>query len=268
MDKERLHELWPDYVLGQLSDAQRNEIDSYLEEYPEMKIEMSDWDPLLEALDNNWSEPSNNMDAVFYENLNAQAKAETKDSTTQPKVFRLNPWFLGVAASVVLVLGFFIGTEWNTEESTNGETLITTNEKLKAAEEETNELRTQLVISLADQPTASKRLEALSEVKKLDTATDKVIEALFKMLNTDPNVNVRLAAVTSLSKYVENPIVREGLVMSITQQESPLVQIALAELMVTLKEQKSINSMETLLKKPDINEAVKMKLEESIKEII
>jgi len=88
------------------------------------------------------------------------------------------------------------------------------------------------------------------------------------MLNTDTNVNVRLAAVTSLSKYVDNPKVREGLILSITKQESPLVQIALAELMVTLKEQKSIDSMETLLQKPDINSAVKQKLEESIKQII
>jgi hypothetical protein len=88
------------------------------------------------------------------------------------------------------------------------------------------------------------------------------------MLNTDTNVNVRLAAVTSLSKYVENPKVREGLVMSITKQESPLVQIALADLMVTLKEKKSINSMETLLQQPDINIHVKQKLEESIKQII
>ena len=88
------------------------------------------------------------------------------------------------------------------------------------------------------------------------------------MLNTDSNVNVRLAAVTSLSNYVENPIVREGLVMSIAKQESPMVQIALADLMVKLQEQQSIDSMEELLNKANTNDVVKQKLEESINQII
>lgn len=169
-----------------------------------------------------------------------------------------------LAASLVLLFGFLIGKQSNTSNSTE----IVNVESVNDIKQETNELRTQLVMTLADEQSASKRLQALSEASKLDTATEQVILALFKMLNEDTNVNVRLAAVASLSKYVDNPKVREGLVMSITKQNSPLVQIALAELMVTLKEQTSINSMETLLKKPDINSAVKKKLEESIKQII
>ncbi|MBX2828620.1 MAG: HEAT repeat domain-containing protein [Flavobacteriaceae bacterium] len=268
MDKEKLHELWPDYVLGKVSKVEQEEIVSFLEKFPEVREELSEWDPIMGTLQAEWEVPSNEMDRAFYEKLHSFVEEEAPQSNTKGKVHRLHPWMMGIAASVVLILGFALGKLFNSEGAVTENSLVNTHEKLKAAEEETHELRTQLVISLADQPSASKRLEALSEVKKLDSATDKVIEALFKMLNNDPNVNVRLAAVTSLSKYVENPIVREGLVMSITQQESPLVQIALAELMVTLKEQKSINSMETLLKKPDINAAVKEKLEESIKEII
>ena len=171
-----------------------------------------------------------------------------------------------LAASLVLLFGFLIGKQSNT--NTTNSTEIVNVESVNDIKQETNELRTQLVMTLADEQSASKRLQALSEASKLDTATEQVILALFKMLNEDTNVNVRLAAVASLSKYVDNPKVREGLVMSITKQNSPLVQIALAELMVTLKEQTSINSMETLLKKPDINSAVKKKLEESIKQII
>ncbi len=268
MDKKQVLDLWPDYVLGQLPENVKEAIDLFLENNPETKAELADWDPILKELDSELKLPSKNMDIVFYENLQNESGTQIENRKNQPKVFRLQPWLIGIAASIVLVLGFFLGKGWNSENLGTGDTLGVTHEELKAAEQETNDVRTQLVMSLADQPSATKRLEALSEVKKLDSTTDKVIEALFKMLNTDPNVNVRLAAVTSLSKYVENPIVREGLVMSITQQESPLVQIALAELMVTLKEQKSINSMETLLKKPNINEAVKEKLEESIKEII
>jgi len=71
-----------------------------------------------------------------------------------------------------------------------------------------------------------------------------------------------------MAKYAETPEVRMELVKSIGLQDSPLVQIALADLMVALQEKTSIESMKELLEKPDIDTTVKQKLEESINHII
>ena len=264
MKAQEFEALIPDYVLGKLTQSQDEAFGKYLNEHPNA---LDQWNALKNELEHSF-EPSAKMDATFYNFLNAETnkdqtpKVVQLETNSKPSIFKK---FLPlIAASVMLLLGFFIGKESQpkvVEPAYN----VTEVETMK---NETNAVRTELVMTLADESSASKRLQAVSEASKLNNATEKVILALFKMLNTDTNVNVRLAAVSSLSKYVDNPIVREGLILSITKQESPLVQIALAELMVTLKEQKSINSMETLLQKPDINSAVKQKLEESIKQII
>jgi len=51
-------------------------------------------------------------------------------------------------------------------------------------------------------------------------------------------------------------------------QDSPLVQIALADLMVALQEKASVESMKQLLEQPNIDRTVKQKLQESINHII
>lgn len=279
MEAQEFNELLPDYILGKLTESQNSSFKEYLTKHPEAAATVEAWNE-VENFEFENPVPSAQMDHSFYSALRQEMDRDTKEyeviENSDVNVISMRPWkkrlFQSIAAAAILLVGFLIG---NTIGSENGAVIVgddafakAETQSIQEAENETEAVRSQLVIALADQPSASKRLQAVSEVNKMSNATDQVIVALFKMLNSDPNVNVRLAAVTSLSKYVDNPKVREGLVMSITKQESPLVQLALAELMVTLKEQKSIDSMETLLQQPDINAAVKLKLEESIKRII
>ncbi len=275
MKEQEFKDLLPDYALHRLSATEKVAFEEYLINHPEAITLVDQWRDMHALLDTTIPEPSEAMDTGFYEALHATIEHKGQPSISIidhiKSILGIGNWqhttmrlALGIC---VLLIGLFLGNKLATNTSGAIEN-DTTLDKTVSLEDETNDLRSQLVVALADQPSATKRLKAVSEVNKMDTATDQVIIALFKMLNSDPNVNVRLAAVASLSKYVDNPKVREGLVMSITKQESPLVQIALADLMVTLKEQKSIDSMETLLQQPDINDAVKAKLEESIKRII
>ena len=68
----------------------------------------------------------------------------------------------------------------------------------------------------------------------------------------------------ALTHYTENPLVREGLVQSILQQESPLVQAALADVMLRLQEKKAIKPLKKLLQQKGLNEMVKTRIEETI----
>ena len=97
-----------------------------------------------------------------------------------------------------------------------------------------------MVLTLLDQPSANKRLQAVNEVNKLSSVTKTITKALFSTLNNDTNVNVRLSAIEALANYTEIPEVREGLIASIMNQKSPMVQIALADLMVKLQEKKAV----------------------------
>ena len=78
---------------------------------------------------------------------------------------------------------------------------------------------------------------------------------------------MRLAAIEALQKYTAEAWVRGELVKSIALQSSPLVQVALAECMVSIKEKSSIQELEKVVRNKDTPEPVKKRLESYIKQI-
>ncbi|MGD1947811.1 MAG: hypothetical protein ACFB0A_16505, partial [Croceivirga sp.] len=62
--------------------------------------------------------------------------------------------------------------------------------------------------------------------------------------------------------------VRQGLIQSIPNQESPIIQVTLANLMLALEEKRSIELFKQLLKKPELDTTVKKKIEKTIESII
>ncbi|WP_266204918.1 HEAT repeat domain-containing protein [Pontibacter kalidii] len=133
---------------------------------------------------------------------------------------------------------------------------------------ELSQVRQMLFATLIEQPAAVDRLRAVNISSEIVDADEKVIGALFNSLNHDPNVNVRLAAVEALKKHTANPQVREQLILSINKQESPMVQIALADLMQDLQERNAVPQLKQLLQDENTNEQVKDKIKESINVLI
>ncbi len=133
---------------------------------------------------------------------------------------------------------------------------------------EVQQMRQAMVLTLLDQPSATQRLKAVSISTDLSRADEKIYQALLRTLNEDTQVNVRLAALEALLRYGQEPRVRQGLVQSIPQQDSPLVQIALAEAMVALQEAQAVAPLKTLLKKEDLNDTAKQAIEQSLQILI
>ena len=262
MDYKEYQQQIVDYLSGNLTDEERQRFENYLKNHPEFQEEFESVQFLWKGTEEEIPEASLNMDGNFYSMLNAEMK---KDDN--PSWFRKLEHFLFgnlpkqlAYTIVILVAGFFVGNGLNSADESVGE-------QLKKAQQETQEVRSQLVLTLLDQPSANKRLQAVSEVTKLDQVTETITKALFSTLNNDPNVNVRLSAIEALKNYTNIPQVREGLVASIIHQKSPIVQVELADLMVVLQEKKAVKSFEKLIKEEDVNTSAKQKMEESIKEI-
>jgi len=57
-------------------------------------------------------------------------------------------------------------------------------------------------------------------------------------------------------------------VRAIAQQDSPLVQVALAELMVSMQEKSSVKELKKLLQQRSTPKEVRQRIEESIKVLI
>ena len=95
-----------------------------------------------------------------------------------------------------------------------------------------------------------------------------MIDALLATLNNDPNVNVRLSTLDALSHLANHAEVREGLIKSIIQQDSPIMQLAIADVMLKLQEKKSVNSFKELLKQKDLNPGVRDRIKQTITQLI
>jgi len=272
MMQQEKFEIWMiDYLSDELEGKDRLNFEKYLEENDDHRKQ-------FEALKETWlqldevaiPETSPKMDEQFFDMLH-----DKMESQNHKKESGLG-WLQSLVGSIkksqlafaMLILGVGIGAGYVLNNDSNSDTTVNTVNAVVDTNTETEEVRGQLVLTLLEQASANKRLQGVNEAAKLNDANERVIEALFTTLNNDPNVNVRLVAVESLAKYVDTPEVRMGLVKSIGFQDSPLVQIALADLMVALQEKTSVESMKQLLEQPDIDNTVKQKLEESINHII
>jgi hypothetical protein len=203
--------------------------------------------------------PSLGLDDKFYTALADEKRASRKmdASFSFPS---LNSLFPRLAMATVLILsGFALGYFLQSPQQKTEVSELT---------KEVGDLKEMIMLSLLEKESATQRLKAVSLTSEMDQASDKVTNALFVALNKDENVNVRLAALEALKPYVGKSTVRLKLIESIGEQDSPLVQMALAELMVSIHEKKSVDALKELLGKESTPEEVKTKLTESIKILI
>jgi hypothetical protein len=183
------------------------------------------------------------------------------------QVFTVQPGF-AVAYSVLLILaGLGLG-HWLGGSASAATTGSADKQQLAALTTQVGEMRELMMKSLLQNPSASERIKGISYTSEITTVDKSVIEALLTTLNNDPNVNVRLMTLEALTHYAGNPAVRAGLVESISQQESPLVQAAMADVMLKLQEKNAIKPLKKLLQQKNLNGLVRNKVEAAIARII
>jgi HEAT repeat protein len=124
-----------------------------------------------------------------------------------------------------------------------------------------------IALSLMQQQSASERLKGVSWSYQMQKPGGEVLTALLDTLTHDPNVNVRLATVDALRQFGDQPVVRRGLVDAMTRQESPLVQIALIDLAVDLREKESVGTLRQLTQDQKVNEAVRERAQRGLSEL-
>lgn len=262
MNKDTAKMLIQKFHDGTLSDAENDSLEKYIE---------NDWIQLEELNDLNAihknlileesAVPINELRSVFYENLEKEKQnTSPKKSNWWNQLFTSNlanaNWGFGLAA---LLVGLLLGNLFQTNSS---------NPELEILAKELQKTQETMMVALLEKESSRDRLKAVKISQEMDDVSNKIIQMLLTTLNTDGNVNVRLAAIETLADYSKNPIVREGLVKAIQNQESPMVQLALAELMVFLQDKRSVNEFKELMQKKEIPTEIKDQLEEKIKVLL
>ncbi|MEZ4903239.1 MAG: HEAT repeat domain-containing protein [Spirosomataceae bacterium] len=211
-------------------------------------------------------EPSAKMKPRFYAMLDTFHKEiDTKETRSWTNVlvglFSYKPAYNWTFAIVILMLGASIGYLIGRPDSQ----MMSSHQKVETLASEVQEIKRMMVLSMLENPTATERLKAVSYTQELNTVDNQMIEALLTTLNFDSNENVRLVTLEALVALGDNPKVRKGLVQSLLKQESPLVQVALADAMVKLQEKSAVKPFKQLLRKDNLHQVVKTKIEKTIK---
>ena len=267
-----------DYVCGHMDADQQAEFEQFLNSHPEHVAEVEALRQSLAWIDDDSQipvpEPSSAMDAGFYQMLgeaqqqhnNSFFKKISRAWTSLLSSSYFKPALSGVS---MLVVGFFVGSLYTQQPDMN--TAITP-QNTTVSNNASQQMFQEMTVSLLDLPSANKRLQAVNLIANSTAETNSiqpiVLSALLETLNNDSNVNVRLAVVETLSQYADSAAVRQGLIASIPSQQSPLVQIALANLMLKLNEKEAIKPLQELLEGEQLIEPVKDKLTYAVNELI
>lgn len=257
MKKERIIEIWQEKIAGEISEENEKSLHEYLEANPTVASELKEMEQTWELFDEiERPEPSATMDARFEGMMAAYIE---KQKTPLPNVLdwivaqMTRSWQVGLAS---LAMGLFIG--WWMLPSQNQQ------QDIQQLSNEIQGMKEMMMLTLIEQPKAQERIRAVNMAAELPRADQRVIDALVTTLNNDENVNVRLASLESLVRYVDQPEVRQALVDALQMQESPLLLVAIADVLVQIQEKSSVETMEQLKENTE-DELVKDKLEQSIK---
>lgn len=252
-------EWYMDLLAGELNEENSASLKVYLEANPELQEELHADETLWNRLGQiEAPAPSPAMDARFDAALTGYLAGSSKQTsrTFQVPIWLSLNWKMGLAFSLVgLMLGFVIFR--NPTQQT----------ELSALTNEVQDMKKVMMLTLIKQPGAQQRIKAVSLAREFVEVDDKVIQVLGNTLQSDDNVNVRLAAIDALLSYWDNATARKVMVESIAFQSSPIVQSAIADAMLSLREKQAIGAFEQLINEDEINEVVKSKIESTIDQL-
>ncbi len=126
---------------------------------------------------------------------------------------------------------------------------------------EVMDMRQTVALSMLKQASPSERLMGVSWSAQLKQPDQRILQALLETLDDDPNINVRLAAVDALYLFYDHPRVKAGLPASLSRQTSPLVQLALIDLLVEIRERHAAEALRSLIQDEKLNPEVKKRAE-------
>ena len=229
MNPEQLRSWIPPYLSGQLSSNEKTEFEARLDASPELRAEVEELRTVWEGLGLLEPEqPSAAMRARFYQKLNALTREEEVQKPRWLAWWNARPALQLGAALALFLAGIGAGLS-----ITRGASSVQQVAQLRG---EVNDLRQMIALSLLERQSPAARLEGVSWGGRLDRPDREVSSALLSALNHDANVNVRLSAIDALQKFASDPSIRRALLDSIPTQESPLVQIALIDAVVQIRD--------------------------------
>ena len=259
MNCDRIREQIPEALAGRLAKAAREELVEHLEGCAACRTEVAELNAVwrgLEAVKSDMdAAPETGAKVRFQEMLAAyQAGMEAAQAPARNhNVVRFpTRWvWQGALAAGLLVGGLLLG------RSLPGGGGTAEMAQLRSQVENLNQM---VALSMLQGQSSSARMRGVTYSEKIAQPDPQVLDALLQAVNHDSSVNVRLSAVDALQKFGNDPEVANAMASSIAGQESPLVQIALVDMLVQLNARGVTAELARLAQQPELNEMVRQRL--------
>lgn len=250
MKCEQAREQLPDFLARRLDLDAHRELEAHLGGCPWCREEAEMW-ARLEALPEEPPTPA--LRARFDAMLAAYREGMEHTGPAGPRHWWFRPpaWQFSTAA-LFLLAGIAVGRLLiPSGQSDRGE--------LARLRDEVHNTRELVTLSLLQQQSASQRLRGINWSYRVDHPDRDVLAALLETLNYDTSVDVRLAAVDALRRFSGDAAVRRGLADALGTQPSPLVQIAVIDGLVEMREREAAPALAKLARDREANESVRQR---------
>jgi len=267
----QIKDKFPDYLTGELPPDAVNLLRGHAATCTSCQLEQEELTGIWAQLGLMPEEvPGPNLRKNFYTMLESYCEEQKKESSlhrfmkslTGFRFQSFQPAYRLAATVVILILGFAAGYYFNKSAAISHPQSTV---EMAQLQNQVQEMRQDLVLAMLDQSSASQRLKAISWSATIQNPADKTLDALLYTLNNDPNMNVRLSAVEALYLFAENPRVKQGIIDSLSHQTSPLVQMALIDLMVEMREKRAAYALKQLIENKNLNPQVKQRAKLAVK---
>src|SRR6476661_2589467 len=271
MNCEAIGELLPDYLQGRLSPDLAGEVEKHLAGCVACGEEAALWRNLALLPE---EQPSPALESRFKAMLESYQEgrwektnlASEKSKVPVPMLWGLGNWRQLPAAGIVwavlfLACGYFIGKHADRGSDSTAQA------QLNELRQELGATRQMVALSMMQQQSASQRLEGVSWSTRLPEPDPKVMGALMHTVRFDNSVDVRLAALDALSRYADRPEVRRDLLDVLQTTQSPMVQVALIDLLVDLQDKSAVPLFKKFQQDPQVNPTVKKRVDWGIQQL-
>ena len=258
---DRIREKLPECLAGRLDPATREKVIDHLDTCSACRAEVAELGVVWRGLESmSEPEPSPAMRTRFRDTLAAYEEGFQDAQRRQALAVAPRPWWSGwwpsrpalqVALAAALAVVCLVGGRYLAPRQ------AAPNPEIAQLRGQVENLRQMVALSLLQEQSPSARLRGVTYSYQVSQPDQQVEQALLHAVNHDSNVNVRLSAVDALGKFAGRPGVRQALADAIPVQESPLVQVALVDLLVQLNDKGAAPALRKVAHDAQVDEAVR-----------
>jgi HEAT repeat protein len=271
MNCERLREQIPECLAGRLDPGAREQLIAHLETCSACRGELSELGAAWRGLASiPVVEPDHAMRSRFLDVLEAYRAGMDSARSSGRETLAVGarrsfaaPWFRAAwataLAATLLIVGGLAGRYLGPARTSSSD--------MARVQQQLDSLRQLVAVSMLQDESPTARIRGVSYSSQMTRPDREMVQSLLHTLNHDTNVNVRLSAVDALEKLAGNSDIRRALVDALPLQDSPLVQIALIDVLAQSNDRDALPGFKKLVQDPQTDESARQRATAAIRKL-